>query len=80
MFETVNNPEVAVELTAADKSAQVVPLSTLPCNLNVLAVDGDSAQLNNSICTPLIAIGPTTLGVILNNSFPTQFCPVLNAE
>ena len=80
MFETVNNPVLAVELTAADKSAQVVPLSTLPCNLKVLVGEPDSAQLNNSICTPLIAIGPTTLGVIRNNSFPTQFWAFANAE
>ena len=80
VFEIVNDPVVCVELTAADKSTQVVPLSRLPCNLMVLLVLLEMAQLTNSIFTPLITTGPTTFGVILKMSLFTQLILGLKAE
>ena len=73
VFEIVKDPVVALENTAADKSDHVKPLSTLPCNLKVFAEPFESDQLNNSNLTPLIAILPSTLGLNLNSSLPTQF-------
>ncbi len=80
MLLIVNDPVVAVELTAVDKSVQVTPLSVLPCNLKVFPAPLEIAQLIKSSCTPEIAIDPRTFGLILNNSFPTQLILGLNAE
>ena len=74
---TTNDPVVAVEATAAERSVQLVP-SADPCNLKVLVAGFDNAQVVRSIVTPTILVGAPA--VSLNISKPTQFKAPLKAE